>query len=176
MTHAEYKEILNYELYRFSNNKTPNFVQKLRIKYVQPNTNCMYMARKMWYLQQRGGFHKIRAKLIYLRIIRKYACIIFPDAVVGRGFHITHPTGIVLGHCRAGENFMIYQNCSVGAKKPGDNEPMIGNNVELSTNSVVLGHIHIADNVLIGANSLVNKDITESGVYVGSPVRKIRDI
>lgn len=71
---------------------------------------------------------------------------------------------------------MIYQNCTVGAKKPGDNEPMIGNNVELSTNSVVLGHIHIADNVLIGANSLVNKDITESGVYVGSPVRKIRDI
>lgn len=55
MTHAEYKEILNYELYRFSKNKTPNLVQRLRIKYVQPNTNCMYMARKMWYFHQRGG-------------------------------------------------------------------------------------------------------------------------
>ena len=129
----------------------------------------------MWYLHQKGKLSRLRAKLLYLKIIRKYGCVIFPNAEVGRGFSITHPTGIVIGNCKIGTDFMIYQNCSIGSKTPGDDTPEIGDHVELSTNSVVLGHIRIADNVLIGANSLVIKDIPEPGVYAGNPVRKIRD-
>jgi acetyltransferase-like isoleucine patch superfamily enzyme len=36
--------------------------------------------------------------------------------------------------------------------------------------------VTITDHVVIGAGSVVTKDITESGIYAGNPARKIRNI
>jgi len=36
--------------------------------------------------------------------------------------------------------------------------------------------VKIVDNVVIGAGSVVTKDILEPGIYAGNPARKIRDI
>ena len=52
---------------------------------------------------------------------------------------------------------------------------VIGNNVSIGTNSTVLP-IKICDNVVIGAGSVVTKDIDEPGIYAGNPAKKIRDI
>jgi len=52
-------------------------------------------------------------------------------------------------------------------------ETKVGNNVSIGTNSTILP-VQIADNVVIGAGSVVTKDIKEIGVYVGNPARKIR--
>jgi serine acetyltransferase len=49
----------------------------------------------------------------------------------------------------------------------------LGDNVVVGTGSTVIGPVTICDNVIIGAMSLVNKDITEPGTYVGIPVKKI---
>lgn len=35
-------------------------------------------------------------------------------------------------------------------------------------------NVKIVDNVILGANSIVTKDILESGVYIGQPLRKIK--
>lgn len=51
----------------------------------------------------------------------------------------------------------------------------IGNNVSIGSNSTILP-IKICDNVVIGAGSVVTKDIKESGVYVGNPAKRIRSI
>jgi acetyltransferase-like isoleucine patch superfamily enzyme len=51
----------------------------------------------------------------------------------------------------------------------------IGNNVSIGSNATILP-INICDNVVIGAGSVVTKDIKESGVYIGNPARKIRGI
>lgn len=50
---------------------------------------------------------------------------------------------------------------------------MIGNHVSIGTNATVLP-VRITDNVVIGAGSVVTKDITESGIYAGNPARFIR--
>lgn len=176
MDKKEYREVLRYELYGNKNlyrNTNPSFLQRLRIKYFQPNTNCIYLARKMWWLFGRGGVHKYRAKLIYLRILHRYGCIIFPTAKVGRGFHITHPVGIVIGNCEVGQNFMIYQNCTIGLKVAGEGYPTIGNNVELCANSLILGNVNVCDNCMIGAASLVVNSLSEAGIYVGTPAKKV---
>lgn len=173
MTYREYQETLNYELYRFYKGKL-NFIQKIRIKYFQPNTNCILLARRMWYYYPKGGIFRLYSKLLYLKISRRYGCIIFPTARIARGFHITHPTGIVIGKCEIGENFMIFQNCSIGGKKPGDDCPKLGNNVQLSSGSIIIGHISITDNVTIGAHSLVIRDIEQSGVYAGNPLQRLK--
>lgn len=173
MNYKDYSEILRYELYRSFKGKL-TLLQKIRIRYFQPNTNCMLLARRMWFLYSKGGILRFLAKIIYIRIQKKYACIIFPKAKVGRGFYITHPTGIVIGNCEIGQNFVIYQNCTIGSKLPGEDTPVIGNSVHLGTGSVLLGHIKVADNVYIGASSFVNKNITEAGTYGGNPLRKLK--
>lgn len=53
---------------------------------------------------------------------------------------------------------------------------VIGDDVWISVNCVILPGINICSHVVIGANSVVTKSITISGVYVGSPARKIRDL
>ena len=50
----------------------------------------------------------------------------------------------------------------------------IGNECFLGAGSVIKEKINICSNVTIGANSLVLSDVTEPGVYVGSPIKKIK--
>lgn len=52
----------------------------------------------------------------------------------------------------------------------------IGNRVFLGIRSTVLCGVSICDDVIVGANSVVSRSITEPGVYVGNPVRKVADI
>jgi acetyltransferase-like isoleucine patch superfamily enzyme len=52
---------------------------------------------------------------------------------------------------------------------------IIGNNVSIGSNSTILP-INICDDVVIGAGSVVTKDIKESGIYLGNPAKKVRDI
>ena len=49
----------------------------------------------------------------------------------------------------------------------------IGNNVSIGTNSTILP-VEICDDVVVGAGSVVTKDITEPGIYAGNPARLIR--
>ncbi|MEO8087597.1 MAG: acyltransferase [Bacteroidota bacterium] len=51
----------------------------------------------------------------------------------------------------------------------------IGNHVSIGTNSTILP-VTICDNVVVGAGSVVTRDITEPGIYAGNPAKKIRDL
>ena len=51
----------------------------------------------------------------------------------------------------------------------------IGNNVSIGSNSTILP-VNICDNVVIGAGSLVSKNIDTSGVYFGNPAKYIRQL
>lgn len=52
----------------------------------------------------------------------------------------------------------------------------IGNGVIIGYRSLVMMGVSIADNTVIGAQSVVTKSITRAGIYAGSPARFIRDI
>ena len=52
---------------------------------------------------------------------------------------------------------------------------VIGNNVSIGSNATILP-ITICDNVVIGAGSVVTKDILKSGIYAGNPAKKIKEI
>lgn len=51
----------------------------------------------------------------------------------------------------------------------------VGNCVSIGTNATILP-VSICDNVVIGAGSVVTKDINESGVYAGNPAKKLRSL
>lgn len=52
----------------------------------------------------------------------------------------------------------------------------IGNNVWIGANSVILPGVTIGDNSVIGAGSIVTKDIPANVVAVGNPCRVLREI
>lgn len=81
-------------------------------------------------------------------------------------------------HCFISHGVMfINDTFSTGGPAGGDKSKWkstrIGNGVSIGTNSTVLP-VDICDNVVIGAGSVVTKDITEPGVYVGNPAKKIK--
>lgn len=51
----------------------------------------------------------------------------------------------------------------------------IGNHVSIGTNATVLP-VEICDHVVIGAGSVVTKNIDKPGVYAGNPARLIREL
>lgn len=52
----------------------------------------------------------------------------------------------------------------------------IGNNVWLASNVIVIDGVNIGDNVVIGAGSVVTKDIPDGYLAYGNPCRPIRKI
>lgn len=83
---------------------------------------------------------------------------------------------------KIGNNCRILPNVMIGSKFANgipDAEPsVIGDNIFIGTSAVVIGRIHIGNNVIIGANSVVTRDVPENSIAVGSPAKiwKRKDI
>jgi len=81
-------------------------------------------------------------------------------------------------HCFIGHGVMfINDTFSEGGPSGGDQSKWksteIGNHVSLGSNATIMP-VKICDNTVIGAGSVVTKDILEPGIYAGNPARKLR--
>ena len=85
-----------------------------------------------------------------------------------------------------GKHVAINLNCTIGHDAvlqdyttvyPGvhvSGNVTVGQCVELGTGSQIIQGKKIEDNIIVGAGSVVTKDLLEPGTYVGVPVRKIK--
>lgn len=86
---------------------------------------------------------------------------------IGKHAHLNLHT--TMGHdCSIGDYFTSAPSANISGSCT------FGNNIYLGSNCVIREKISVADNVVIGMGAVVTKDISESGVYVGSPAKKIR--
>jgi sugar O-acyltransferase (sialic acid O-acetyltransferase NeuD family) len=85
------------------------------------------------------------------------------------GKHTLLNRGNQIGHDTISDDYLTMMPNSVIS-----GNVKIGKNVYFGTNSSVRQKIKICDDVTIGLNAGVVKDINESGVYVGLPVKKIK--
>ena len=117
--------------------------------------------------------------LVWQKVIEITTGISIPaSAQIGHSFYIGHFGGIILNaKTRIGDNCNISQGVTIGVSGLGENRgvPIIGNNVYVGANVVIAGNIKVEDNVLIGACSLVNKDVVANSVMLGVPAVKVSE-
>ena len=93
---------------------------------------------------------------------------------IGEGLYFAHPYSTVLNAQRIGKNFSCIHCVTLG-KKDGI-RPIIGDNVTVNCHACIIGGITIGDNAVIGAGSVVIKDVPKNAVVVGNPARIIKYI
>lgn len=90
---------------------------------------------------------------------------------LGRDLVIDHFGGIVIsGYAVFGDNCRIRNGVVVGLARTDDPvAPVIGDNVDIGAGAKVLGRIRIGNNVFIGANAVVIRDVPDDSIAVGVP-------
>ena len=98
------------------------------------------------------------------------------SATIGPGFYIGHFGGITIAPgAIIGRNCNISQDLTIGLSGQGEKAgvPTIGDNVYLAPGARVFGKISIGNNVKIGANAVIYKDIPDNAIVVLDPGFKI---
>ena len=110
------------------------------------------------------------------RIRSKWGIEIPRSVEIGEGFYIGHFGGITIGgSAKIGKNVSISQLVVIGKSGRGKKKgtPVIGDNVYIAPGAKLIGKIHISNNVKIGANAVVYKDIPENAIVGLVPGFKI---
>ncbi|AUQ24050.1 serine acetyltransferase [Dickeya zeae] len=118
--------------------------------------------------------------VILNKVINEWVfCVEIPHRTqIGFGLKIYHPHCIVLNaDVVIGNNCTLRQGVTIGSVVNRDGlvtkSPVLGNQVELGANAILLGDITVGDNVKVGAGTVVTKSLAENKVVVGYGVREL---
>lgn len=155
--------------------RKPDFILWMRLLLLTPGFQFVFWLRLQRALRKiplvGGGLSRIAWYITNMA----FASDIDPSVRIGPGLHVPHPTGIVMGGgSRLGRNVTILQNATLGQAHRGTGEtPRIGDDVEIGVGACVLGDITIGKGAIVGANSVVLKDVSAGAVAVGVPAREL---
>lgn len=98
------------------------------------------------------------------------------SAKIGRRVVFEHQGSIIIhGSSKIGDGCIIRQNTTIGMKDMSDpfGAPCLGNNVNVGCSCSLLGPIEIGNDVIIGANSVVVKNVKSNTTVVGIPAKTV---
>ena len=134
---------------------------------------------------------KIAKNIAKEKIKNKFFTLISKNCIVSNSANISEGTILMTG-CVINSNSKIGKHSLINTSaiiehdnKIGDfnnigpnsiiaGSSQTGENVNVNISTTVLDKIKICSNVIIGAKSLVNKNIYQSGTYFGTPIKKIK--
>ena len=164
-----FNQTLCDDLYRYEGKRSKSL--KVRLKYVFFVPGYTYIFFMRHAKSSRGKFgHAIWVAL--LQVTKYITNIQIPwKTRIGRGFRILH-FGTIVIHTDTliGENFNIAQGCLIGkAQGKRKGVPVIGNNVCMNANSIIIGKVHIGNDVLIAPGAFINFDVPDNSIVIGNP-------
>lgn len=117
-----------------------------------------------------------------INVINLYNALLFREHKIATSCDISiplprtttlpHPVGIVVGHeVEIGSNVRIQQNVTLGRRSPDPSEgyPTVADDVRIGAGAVVLGDIELGQGCIVGANSVVLKDVNAHSTVTGAP-------
>lgn len=154
--------------------KDPAARNKLEVFLLYPSVHAIIMYRITHFLYTKNLFFLAR---LLSQISRFFTGIeIHPGAKIGKGFFIDHGMGVVIGEtAEVGDNVTLFHGTTLGGtgKDKGKRHPTLGDNVIVGSGAKILGPIKIGNNVKIGANAVVLKEVPDDATAVGIPARNI---
>lgn len=178
---------LKYDLYRYfytsDSVEEISFTRKLKLVLLTQGIWALIIYRAgSWCLRNRNKIGPFsRVLLPFLTICQKFvemtAGIDIPfNAQIGRGLYIGHFGQIILStRTVMGEFCNLSQGVTIGQAGRGDEQytPIIGDRVYIGPGAKIFGKVIIGNDVAIGANAVVTKDLPDNAVAVGIPAKII---
>lgn len=140
-------------------------------KCINPNLHYIYIFRKAQKYKKKsvpGLFWRLMLRHYQI----KYGFQIYPETEIGDGLYLGHWGALVINpKTRIGKNCNIAQGVTIGQQNRGKNEgfPIIGDEVWIGPNAVIVGNVSIGNNVLIAPNAYVNFDVPSDSMVMGNP-------
>lgn len=134
----------------------------------------------VWRMNVRPKILRAPFSVLYRMMFRRcrnvYGIEVPYSAKIGRRVVIEHQGAIVVhGHAEIGDDSIIRQGVTLGNKtldKPFD-APKLGRRVNVGAGAKILGAVNVGDGAVIGANSVVLKDVPAGYIAVGLPAMNI---
>lgn len=148
---------------------------QLRIDKGSPHKNFI------WFFHNKPEYRSlVFFRLGHVRILKilypAQKCLFFEvgSECIGEGLILQHAFSTIINVEKMGRDCQIWQNVTIGKDRPGGKKPVIGNCVKIFSGAVVIGDIIIGNNVSIGANAVVNKNVPDNCTVVGIPARIVK--
>ncbi|HTN36150.1 MAG TPA: hypothetical protein VL053_03695 [Arachidicoccus sp.] len=105
-----------------------------------------------------------------------FGCYLPYQLKLGKGFKLGYGGLGVVIHFRTliGDDVHIDQNVTIGGTSKKIEVPVLGSHIYVGAGAKILGPVKIGNNVVIGANSVVVKDVPDNSLVVGVPGRIIK--
>lgn len=172
-----YKFLVLSDLYRITGDTKMISLVKTMIKRGSFNY-CFWMRTCLYMKSKRALKYSVYpfARYVLRHLTHKYGISIPHDTDIGSGFYIGHFGGIVVNSKSIiGKNCNISHGVTLGQANRGKNKgyPIVGDNVYIGPGAKIIGAVKVGNNVAIGANCVVTKDVPDSSVVVGIPAKVI---
>ncbi|MGO1316326.1 MAG: serine O-acetyltransferase EpsC [Cellulomonadaceae bacterium] len=151
----------------------PSARSALEVALGYPGVHALWGYRVAHRLWSQPGL-KLPARLVSQLIRALTGVEIHPGATIGRRLFIDHGMGVVIGQTAVvGDDVVLFHGVTLGGRSMshGKRHPTLGDRVVVGAGAKVLGAVWIGDDVQIGANAVVVRDVPPGSVAVGVPAR-----
>jgi putative colanic acid biosynthesis acetyltransferase WcaB len=94
---------------------------------------------------------------------------------IGPGLKIYHGIALIVHEDTViGKNCVLRQSTTIGNAHVGTKCPKIGDNVEVGCNVCIIGDVVVGNNAIIGAGSVIVKNVPQNSVVAGNPGKVIK--
>ena len=152
--------------------RDPAATSRLDVALNSPGLHAIWAYRFAHRLWLRGGLGRISARVLMTFVRSVTGVEIHPAAVIGHRFFIDHGMGVVIGEtAEVGDDVMLYHGVTLGGRslQRVKRHPTVGSRVTIGAGARILGPVYIGDDVQIGANSVVVKDVPSGAIATGVP-------
>lgn len=163
------KEVFDRSEYCFSKNLNKYYFKEKEV-YFNPYHSGQYTIFLYYFsntIFRNNKSNSILADKVYYLNKAMNACDLFYEVELPEIFALDHPVGSVMGRANYENGFTFGQNCTVGNNN--GIFPVIGKNVWMTANSMILGNSNIGDNVTIGAGTCIkDQDVPANSLVFGN--------
>ena len=152
--------------------RDPAASSRVDVALNSPGLHAIWAFRLAHALWRRGGLGKPAARILMTLARAVTGVEIHPGATIGRRFFIDHGMGVVIGEtAEVGDDVMLYHGVTLGGRSLAKvkRHPTLGDRVTVGAGARILGAIEVGDDVQIGANSVVVKDVPAGAIATGIP-------